>query len=590
MSKSFYNITYDYKGEVADDYIKKKSVKKMNFDDCKINDDFVNFVDANYSIIIEMCSLVNVKPDDIPVIQKKIDGIEKIQKLAICVDDLTLHHEVKKNNMSLSKLENMISILKKTTGMSLSYCEIDNKINININFSQDESQQLTFIYTENGFKGYHVLCLFISDAIKSGGKLKKAIRTSQDNFTPLHEAIFTKNMVLTLDLIETSDVNETTLYDKRTALHLCGLTNNGEIANTLLCHNVNVNQIDFYGSTPFMTAVISGSLKVAKLLKETNQIDINERDNFGCTAIMMAAIKGNYPMILYLLNSKFNSDILFNLQSKTGNTALHYAIEEGSIEIVELLLNCKIDIFLVNSLGYYPSDLASKWPEIDKILNFHINHDDQIKHTKNYWTSHGGGLKYFNKSDELISLKNESLNSIKNSDGLSNTMQSILDVLEKGRKNNTQIPVAEKNLIDKALSKFHLTKILKQVQTPEFEKHFSIVTVIESLMNEIQHESFVIQTIYRDFGNMLILDIHKQVDRSTSLCYKYDVFEKNNVDSNSESIDAKTNQDDKQLSKESKFVSKNLSSLIVHLNQLKVKCFSLSNELKKLDTTIKNCL
>jgi len=86
----------------------------------------------------------------------------------------------------------------------------------------------------------------------------------------------------------------------------------------------------------------------------------------GITVLMCAAA-GNHLEILRLLLLSFHEEtqrLELNAQDRNGNSALYYAIENGHVEVVKLLLKCK-DI-IIN---------ATNKVQIKYLFIFHINHD-----------------------------------------------------------------------------------------------------------------------------------------------------------------------------------------------------------------------
>jgi ankyrin repeat protein len=66
------------------------------------------------------------------------------------------------------------------------------------------------------------------------------------------------------------------------------------------------------------------------------------------TPLHFASFRGNYKALCLLL--QYNANVL-NYQSKSGMTALHYAVTEGHVSCTQRLLTCKPDIFLEDRNG-----------------------------------------------------------------------------------------------------------------------------------------------------------------------------------------------------------------------------------------------
>ncbi|MBI3873870.1 MAG: ankyrin repeat domain-containing protein [Arcobacter sp.] len=72
--------------------------------------------------------------------------------------------------------------------------------------------------------------------------------------------------------------------------------------------------------------------------------DFNISNEFGITPLMSAARKGDVRLVKFLLKSVRN----VNLEDKEGNTALYYAVESNSLEVVQVLFDhgAKISDFI----------------------------------------------------------------------------------------------------------------------------------------------------------------------------------------------------------------------------------------------------
>lgn len=78
-------------------------------------------------------------------------------------------------------------------------------------------------------------------------------------------------------------------------------------------------------------------------------------DQYGLTALHAAAIKANKDVILLLLR-KMRVDL--EMRDRDGHAPLHLAVESGSLETVELLIDSGVDVNAKSKSGATPLDMA----------------------------------------------------------------------------------------------------------------------------------------------------------------------------------------------------------------------------------------
>ena len=130
-----------------------------------------------------------------------------------------------------------------------------------------------------------------------------------------------------------------TVKDKEgnTLLKLAAQTGNVEFINVLLEKGANVHEKSADGSTPLFAAAAGGHKAAAALLAEKGA-DVNARNNDNETPLMKAAAgsaSGHYQTAKDLIEKGADP----NAASKSGQAALHMAIEARNPYIVELLLS-----------------------------------------------------------------------------------------------------------------------------------------------------------------------------------------------------------------------------------------------------------
>jgi ankyrin repeat protein len=149
----------------------------------------------------------------------------------------------------------------------------------------------------------------------------------------------------------------------KTALHFAVEKGYKELAKNLLEKSPNLlYQQDLNGNTPLHLAIISRYFDLSMFLSDKYQDTgkLAVKDTYGYTVLHLAAAEGAYKLALALL--KRNPDII-DLQNIDGDTALHMAVLEDRLKLVELLLNNGADYNIKNYDGTTALDLA-KDPEL----------------------------------------------------------------------------------------------------------------------------------------------------------------------------------------------------------------------------------
>lgn len=108
------------------------------------------------------------------------------------------------------------------------------------------------------------------------------------------------------------------------------------------------------GLTPFMMAIRLGKVKDADYLLSRGA-DINARDTDGLTALMRVSIQDERDLAKYLV-AKGADLIATDLDN--GNTALHWAASNGTLDVVMFLVGAGADVNAKNKLGDSPFKVA----------------------------------------------------------------------------------------------------------------------------------------------------------------------------------------------------------------------------------------
>jgi len=161
------------------------------------------------------------------------------------------------------------------------------------------------------------------------------------------------------------DWNKSTLYSS-CALHVSVTGTNFEIVKCLIDHGFSVDSRKTNGTTPIHWACKKGNLSMVKFLLSYNA-NPNASDYGMCTKNVSPLLKFSYFHIL------------------DGNGVLHYASEEGNLEIVKFLIENKIitNINQRNNDGFSPFFLACNNRNIN-VMKYLSKHGADVLNTAKY--------------------------------------------------------------------------------------------------------------------------------------------------------------------------------------------------------------
>jgi ankyrin repeat protein len=160
------------------------------------------------------------------------------------------------------------------------------------------------------------------------------------------------------------------------------------LAKQLVAAGTDINRVTLTGGTPFMFAVLGDQQAVAEWLHAqgvavnakgsngwsamtiaaakgldkilawliANEADINSADVYGFTPLMRA-VDNNHLLAATVLLSTAGIDV--NHGDESDNTALHYAVANGKVRMVELLLQHGARRTIKNRDGLSPEAMAS---------------------------------------------------------------------------------------------------------------------------------------------------------------------------------------------------------------------------------------
>lgn len=267
---------------------------------------------------------------------------------------------------------------------------------INVNFST----------CKDWLEGYYLLltaieynhCHIASWLISKGCRID---RIANDNLsdTPLHMAIYKNQYTIVKTLLEKGANKVAKNLKGETPLHISCKTVNFLITKLLLDHSIAADVSDVYLTTPLHIAVEKESLEIVQLLLNHN-VNVNAYTIKTCyegfTPLHIAVIKKNVEIIRVLLENEanINSPMLFDKNNNNltefpfmkfeGYTPLHLAVEMNDIEIIKLIVENQRNNIKINLQGLNIFHIAMEKESVEVIefllnlkinINFHSNID-----------------------------------------------------------------------------------------------------------------------------------------------------------------------------------------------------------------------
>ena len=140
--------------------------------------------------------------------------------------------------------------------------------------------------------------------------------------------------------------------------------NDTSTISILLNLGFNPNTLSPNSDPPLHLALQLGNFDIVNLLLKTKDLSINALNPHDESALMLASLRGNSNIVRKLVF--LGSDI-----NKTGWTPLHYASTNGSIDIIEFLLENHAFIDSQSPNGTTPLMMAAKYGNdlaVEKLL------------------------------------------------------------------------------------------------------------------------------------------------------------------------------------------------------------------------------
>jgi ankyrin repeat protein len=179
------------------------------------------------------------------------------------------------------------------------------------------------------------------------------------DWTPLHYLAYFDITCRSRRLLEQENVNVDSHENflGMTPLHCAAQRGNDAMVELLLDYGADINAQTAKGDTALHLATIKGHRKTMKILL-ARDVDTTKTNEVGHTALHMAiGTVSDEATIPLLVKSKVDVNAL---NSKTGDTGLHLAVQFKRPRILLFLLNKKAIINSFNKKGLTPLQLAAK--------------------------------------------------------------------------------------------------------------------------------------------------------------------------------------------------------------------------------------
>ncbi|WP_452218475.1 ankyrin repeat domain-containing protein [Lacinutrix undariae] len=208
--------------------------------------------------------------------------------------------------------------------------------------------------------------------------------------------------------------------DGVTPFHIVASRNKDlNIINFFLSGKANVNAKDNNGNTPFLNAAKHNDIKVVRELF-TKVSDINLVNKKGESAVSLAVADNTSEVVRFLIENKADiavvdakgnnivvplmasfsakktddfkakiklleaEGVAIDKQQRNGNTLYHLAVAENNLQLIQCIVNYKVDINAKNAEGNTPLLLAAMTAKNTKILEYLLSKGASKKATTDF--------------------------------------------------------------------------------------------------------------------------------------------------------------------------------------------------------------
>lgn len=199
----------------------------------------------------------------------------------------------------------------------------------------------------------------------------------------LFQAAKTNNVQNISDILATGLDPHVRSDSGNTALHFAAYYGGAETTEALINKGCPVNVQNDKGETPLLLSTCQNFPDVGKLLIAAGA-SINESDYEGVTPLMLAARSDKTGTLVQLLLDN-QADV--TLRDKDEQTALHYALDEGTPVVIEMLVQHLIQNHGVEIKTYIKKLYSAREEKINAFLKHLLPNDQKrIRYLlKQYW-------------------------------------------------------------------------------------------------------------------------------------------------------------------------------------------------------------
>ena len=496
------------------------------------------------------------KKNNLDNILSESDSCQEIDSM----EEESLSHGIKSSNKTLKYIPNMKGDIMdiKTKNNSSYKKHLTTGINTHIN-SNNKNREIIPIKDNKNNSNNNSNNKLKNKA--SGKKKTKKLNINDDNEDTDEEIIVNDNEFENSRFISTDKLKETK-FPKLSSNPFIGQNSsiikkeeykksisskeyNSKWRQTISSHHIK--------STTLGTIIHSGTNHNSSNLSNTMDLlnlNLNNKPEELYQNLLLIAKKGDKEKFLEILNQIFSlpTDLInINFQDEKGNSALHYACDEGNLKIVEILLktNCETNIknkekktplHLSSKRGYF--DISKKLIENGALLNVFDSENNTPLHYV-CMINHVELLKFFLTKLPKVDIKNiygKTPIDLTNDKDIKETLE---EYMKKNVNSYHKIKIYEttdskmENLIEKQ-KKGELPNEKKRLNTSSQKSKNSSSLSPNSRTNENKNKYKIITRDYNSIQN--ISNIKKKNTINTELKKSHYINIENNNEKNSINI------------------------------------------------------